>query len=78
MTSPQLAEWFQQKMNSGKKSVVFVIGGAYGLHEQVLKRANMKLSLSALTFQFHYARLILIEQIYRASSIISGSSYHKE
>lgn len=78
MTSPQLAVWFQEKMNSGQKSIVFIIGGAYGLHESLLKRANLKLSLSDLTFQFHYARLLLIEQIYRAHSIISGSSYHKE
>lgn len=77
-SSPALARWLQERMNSGCKTLVFVIGGAYGLDPAVLKRANLVLSLSELTFPFHFARTLLIEQLYRASSIISGTSYHKE
>ena len=78
MSSPALAKWLQGKMNSGQKVLAFVIGGAYGLDPAVTNRANFILSLSELTFPFQFARILLIEQLYRAHSIINGASYHKE
>ncbi len=61
---------------SDKRNVVFVIGGVYGLDGIVLKRANSCFSLSPLTFTHQMARLILLEQIYRALMIISNRKYH--
>lgn len=58
-------------------SVVFVIGGSNGLSQEVIKRADMKLSFSTMTFPHQLARVILAEQIYRAYKIISGERYHK-
>ena len=56
--------------------LTFIIGGPLGLHESILKKANLKLSLSSLTFTHQMARIFLWEQIYRASAIISGKKYH--
>jgi len=61
---------------SDKRRVVFLIGGAFGTHERLKTRANQILSLSPLTFTHRMARLILIEQIYRATMIAQGRSYH--
>ena len=78
MTSVAFSKWLQTQMNSGKKGIIFVIGGAYGLHQSVAAKASIILSLSELTFPYQLARLILIEQIYRATSLLNGSGYHKE
>lgn len=78
LTSPQFANWMQQQMNTGCRGLTFVIGGAYGLDSQVLEHANLKLSLSKMTFPYQLARLVLVEQLYRVASILAGSSYHKE
>lgn len=56
--------------------LVFIIGGPLGLHESILKKANLKLSLSSLTFTHQMARVFLLEQIYRVSAINSGKKYH--
>jgi len=58
------------------KDVVFVVGGAYGFSEQVYKRCNFKMSLSKMTFSHQMVRLIFIEQLYRAMTIIKGEPYH--
>lgn len=60
------------------KYIVFVIGGAFGLGDALLKRANMRLSLSRLTFTHQMVRLVLVEQIYRAMMINAGKKYHIE
>ncbi len=58
-------------------SIVFIIGGSYGLHQQIKDRADYKLSFSKLTFPHQLFRIILLEQIYRAYKIIKNESYHK-
>lgn len=64
-----------QMVSAGK--LTFVVGGAFGLHERVLKKAKLQLSLSALTLSHQLARLTLLEQLYRGFSILHGTSYHK-
>ncbi len=75
-SSLQFSEFLQQKMNCGLKSLVFVIGGAYGFYDEVYKRANSKLSLSKMTFSHQMVRLIFKEQLYRGFSILRGEKYH--
>mgnify|MGYP000989706152 CR=1 FL=1 len=75
-TSNEFASFIQLKMNSGIKKVVFIIGGAYGFGEDVYKRANELVALSKLTFSHQIVRLIFIEQLYRAFTIIKGEPYH--
>lgn len=58
-------------------NIVFIIGGSYGLHQQIKDRADYKLSFSKLTFPHQLFRIILLEQIYRAYKIINNESYHK-
>ena len=77
MTSQQFADWIRDHMNVGTKAITFAIGSPAGWHHKVLERANMRLSLSDFTFPFQFARLILIEQLYRAHTIIAGAPYHK-
>ena len=76
MSSQKLADFLQSRANDSVKSLVFVIGGAFGLDEAVLEKANYKLSLSKLTFPHQLARLILAEQVYRACTIIRNEKYH--
>jgi 23S rRNA (pseudouridine1915-N3)-methyltransferase len=75
-TSEGLAGFIQQRATESTKNVVFLIGGAFGLDEQVLKRANYKWSLSSLTFPHQLVRLILAEQVYRACTILRNEKYH--
>src|SRR5271154_5771014 len=75
-SSTQLAQFIQLRANDSKKNLVFVIGGAYGLGDAVLDRADYKWSLSQLTFPHQLCRLILAEQIYRACTIIRNEKYH--
>ncbi len=76
LDSLQLAGFLQQRANDSVKQVVFLIGGAYGIDEQVFKRAQFKWSLSALTFPHQLVRLILAEQVYRACTILRNEKYH--
>ena len=76
MNSEKLAEFIQLRANESVKTIVFVIGGAFGLDEAVLKKANYKWSLSSLTFPHQLVRLILAEQVYRACTIIRNEKYH--
>ena len=77
-TSPKYAQKLQQWMLSGKKRVVFVVGGAYGFSEQVYKRGNEKISLSKMTFSHQMVRLFFVEQLYRAFTILNNEPYHHE
>jgi 23S rRNA (pseudouridine1915-N3)-methyltransferase len=70
------ARHLEQKMTYGSKDLVFVVGGAYGFSEKVYQRADGKLSLSQMTFSHQMVRLIFVEQLYRAFTIIKGEPYH--
>ncbi len=76
-SSLQFADFIQKKMDSGVKNLTFVIGGPFGLSEDVLNKANVVLSLSKMTFLHEMAKVILLEQIYRAFTILNGEKYHK-
>lgn len=78
MTTLQLADFLQQRANAGARQVIILVGGAFGLDEPVLKRAQLQLSLSALTFPHQLVRLIITEQLYRAYSVLSNEKYHHE
>ncbi len=78
LSSPALAERIQKLMNAGTQSVVFVIGGAYGVDEAFMQRADFILSLSKLVFPHQLVRLILAEQLYRAHTILAGEQYHHQ
>lgn len=75
--SEGMGELIQQRENSGKPRLCFVIGGSFGLADSVKQRADMKLSMSKMTFPHHLARVMLIEQLYRGFKINEGSKYHK-
>lgn len=76
-TSPQLAHKLQALFVRGKSDVVFLIGGSLGLHEDVLDRANERMGLSKLTLPHQLARVLLLEQLFRAGKINAGERYHK-
>lgn len=76
LSSEKLAAFIQARANESIKNLVFVIGGAFGLDEAVLKKANYIWSLSRLTFPHQLVRLIMAEQIYRACTIIRNEKYH--
>ena len=75
--SMEFAQVMQKKMSSGR-DIFFVIGGPYGFSQSVYDRANGKISLSQMTFSHQMVRLFLIEQIYRAMTILRGEPYHHE
>ena len=77
LRSIELAEWLQRKQHTARR-LVFVIGGPYGFSAQVYARANEQLSLSKMTFSHQMVRLLFVEQIYRACTIIKGEPYHHE
>lgn len=76
MTSGKLADFIQARANESIKTLVFLIGGAFGLDQMILQKANYKWSLSQLTFPHQMVRLILAEQVYRACTIIRNEKYH--
>lgn len=76
MSSVEFASWMQKKMNSGIKSLTFIIGGAYGVSDEVRQRADETLSFSRMTFTHDMIRLVMAEQIYRAHTILKGEKYH--
>lgn len=76
LTSEALAKFIETKTVESTKTLVFLIGGAYGVSDAVMQRANLKWSLSQLVFPHQLVRLILAEQIYRACSILRNEKYH--
>ena len=76
LTSEQLGELIQQRADTGIRQLIFLIGGAYGIDPDVLKRAHFTWSLSQLTFPHQLVRLILAEQVYRACTIQRNEKYH--
>jgi 23S rRNA (pseudouridine1915-N3)-methyltransferase len=77
-TSRELAQFFQKQMNAGTKTLVLLIGGAYGFGEALHQRATGKISMSKLTLPHELIRLFLVEQVYRAHTIIKGEKYHHD
>ena len=77
MLSEGMARLIQERENSGKPKLCFLIGGSYGLADSVKDRADLKLSMSEMTFPHHLARVMLAEQLYRGFKIREGSRYHK-
>lgn len=78
MTTPQLADFLQQRTNAGTRQLIILIGGAFGIDTAVLQRAQLQLSLSALTFPHQLVRLIVTEQVYRAYTILNNEKYHHQ
>ena len=76
--SIEFSRYLQKKMNSGIKQLVFVIGGPYGFSEEVYKKSKGKISLSKMTFSHQMVRLFIVEQVYRAFTIIKNEPYHHE
>ena len=76
LTSEGLATFIQSRANESTRKIVFLIGGAFGVDDIVLKRANFSWSLSQLVFPHQLVRLILTEQVYRACTIIKNEKYH--
>ncbi len=77
LSSEDFASKIESLSKEGTSEIVFVIGSSYGLSPIVSNRADFKMSLSKMTFLHQFARLILVEQIYRAFKIIKGETYHK-
>ena len=77
-SSIAFSDELQKKMNSGIKSIVFVIGGPYGISEMVYAKANSKISLSQMTFSHQMVRLFFIEQLYRGFTILKNEPYHHQ
>jgi len=77
-SSKKYSDFIQSKLNSGKKNLVFVIGGAFGFSDDIKKKASDLISLSTLTFPHQLAKLVFCEQLYRAFTILKGEKYHHE
>ena len=77
-TSLEFAEEIEKRQMLQQKKIIFLVGGAYGFDESIYKRSNAMLSLSSMTFSHQIIRLIFLEQLYRAFTIIKGLPYHHE
>ena len=77
MSSEQLADWISRQTVCGTSRLCLVIGGSCGLAEQIKQRAALRLSMSPMTFPHHLARVMVLEQLYRACNIAAGGKYHK-
>jgi 23S rRNA (pseudouridine1915-N3)-methyltransferase len=76
MSSVEFSGFLNQRFSSGIKSIVFIVGGAFGSDEQIKKKANIILSLSQMTFSHQMVRLFFLEQLYRGLTILNNESYH--
>lgn len=77
-TSREYATWYEKQMNSGFKRLIFIIGGPYGFSDALYQRCDHKISFSKMTFNHEMIRLFLIEQLYRAHTILRGEPYHHD
>jgi 23S rRNA (pseudouridine1915-N3)-methyltransferase len=77
-SSVGFSDYLQKKMNSGAKTLVFVIGGPYGFSDEVYQKAQGKISLSLMTFSHQMVRLFFIEQLYRGFTILKNEPYHHQ
>lgn len=77
LSSKELADYFEKKGLEGVSSIAFVVGSSHGLSQEVKQKAQLRLSMSKMTFPHQLARVMLLEQIYRAYSINAKSKYHK-
>lgn len=78
MTSREFSQWMEQKLQTVSKRLVLLIGGPYGFSPRIYDAAQGKISLSKMTFSHQMVRLFLIEQVYRAFTIIRGEPYHHD
>jgi 23S rRNA (pseudouridine1915-N3)-methyltransferase len=76
-SSEKFADFLKESLNRGYNYFIFILGGALGVSEKILKVCPVKLSLSQMTFTHELSRIIILEQIYRAFSILAGTKYHK-
>ena len=76
--SKEFANYLQKRFNAGGKTLIFIIGGAYGFSEQVYQRSNGKVSLSKMTFSHQMVRTFFLEQLYRGFTILKGEPYHHQ
>ncbi len=78
LSSTEFSGWIEKKMISGTRQIVFVIGGPYGFSKTVSESADFKISLSQMTFSHQMVRMIFVEQLYRAMTILRNEPYHHE
>ena len=78
LRSVEFSHYMEQRMQTVSKRLVFIIGGPYGFSPDIYAKANEKLSLSKMTFSHQMVRLIFVEQLYRAMTIMRGEPYHHE
>ncbi len=76
--SADFAQWMQRRMAAGARRLVFIVGGPYGFDAAMHSMANEKISLSQMTFSHQMIRLLMVEQLYRAHTILRGEPYHHE
>ena len=78
LSSIEFSKWIEKKMIAATRQLVFVIGGPYGFSNAVSQRSDIKIALSKLTFSHQMVRLIFVEQLYRAMTILKNEPYHHE